>query len=271
MSFWRFSSRGFTVALALAGTLTPVASGPALLHADPLPDRELELRRDRVLDDPTLQTELPGWEEAGVQGGHDRDPERRTQSAAREGRDRDWRLPNLPAAALLGTVGEIFQWALLALGGVALVVLLAWLALQLLPGSRGSRARRRLDGSEDDSPEDAGDGAFGDRSLLDSDLDTLLREGEYGAAVHLLLLRAVRLLSRRRGRIPAGHTSREVLAASRLEPAAQGALGELVAAVERSLFGGRRLEREDFQRCQDAFGRLRSGLEGAPEAAEGGP
>lgn len=221
----------------------------APLSAAPIPDREVEARRDLVFEDPSLQTELPGWE---IDGGGGLGT-RRSQPA------RDWRVPDPPSPALLVSAGRLFQWLLLALGAVALVMLLMWLTRELV------RNRRRTPSHEAAAADPPGDADEATRPRAEDDLETRVRRGEYGAAIHLLLLRALEKLSGRGRRIPAGRTSREVLSTSSdLTPSAHGALAELVAAVESYLFGGREPERGDFERCRRAFGVVERALSGTP-------
>lgn len=276
MRSWRSSSRrsrtgsrelasglvlGVVLGLALA------TSGGPRAQADPITDRELETRRNQVFEDPSLQTELPGWKGSAAEERSSSGRRADGSGAPGSSQGRDWEVPNPISPALLGGVGQILGWALLVGGGVVLVVLLAWLVSQLFEGLGKRRARPR--GSEDEGG-DEGDAAREDPWLggapRDRDLDRLLQAGDYGAAVHLLLLRAVRRLIRHGGRrIPVGRTSREVLATAGLETTSRESLRELVLAVERYLFGGRRLAREDYERCRDAFQRLESSLEGGSD------
>lgn len=223
----------------------------APLTAAPIPAREVEARRDRVFEDPSLQTELPGWEIEGRGGSGTR----RSRPA------RDWRVPEPPSPAVLVSAGRLFQWLLLALAAVALVMLVIWLTRELVRKRRRSTPRVARD--DDPTEPDGARGATG--SPRDDDLETRVRRGEYGAAIHLLLLRALERLAGRGRRIPAGRTSREVLSScGDLAPSAHGALAELVAAVESYLFGGREPGRGDFERCRHAFGVVERALSGTP-------
>lgn len=239
------------LAAALAGLVSPV------LAAEPVSDPEIAARRQQVFENESLQVDLPGYERfcrkersAGVDS-------RPTELRPGE-RQREFRPPPIAPAAL-GAATQIFQWALLALGAVVLVLVLVWLIQQLI-ASTGQRRTPQVTVTEKAPEADAPV-----REGADEDLDLLVHRGDYGAAIHLLLLRAVRLLGRRGSRrIAAGHTSREVLASTDLEPPARGALGELVAAVERFLFGGRELDADDFSRCREAFGVVERSLRATP-------
>lgn len=230
------------------------AFGVPALAAEPVSDSDVAARRQQVMENESLQIDLPGYEtfcrkERSVAN-------RQTEMRTRE-RRRGFRAPVAPAA--LGAVAQIFQWALLALGAVVLVIVLVWLIRQLFEGST-RRSTPKVTVTKD-APQT--DGPASEPAV--EDLDLWIHRGEYGAAIHLLLLRAVRLLGRHGGRrISAGHTSREVLAGADLEAPARSALGELVAAVERFLFGGRKLDADDFARCRDAFGTVEKSLRETP-------
>ena len=238
---WRSSPRrGTSLTLLLAPLLVgPLLSAPRVA-ADPTPAPEIEALRDRVFEDPSLQTDLPGWEALeGTRSSKDR------RSRPR----RAWWLPDPPARTVLASAGQLLQWVLLAVGAVALVMGLLWLTRELVFHRRGARPQPTAVGDDPAEPDET------ERSPVEGDLEALVDRGEYGAAIHLLLLKALDRLAGRGRPIPAGRTSREVLSASAdLAPSAHGALGELVAAVERYLFGGREPQRQDFDRCRRAFG-----------------
>ncbi|MBI5170264.1 MAG: DUF4129 domain-containing protein [Candidatus Eisenbacteria bacterium] len=83
--------------------------------------------------------------------------------------------------------------------------------------------------------------------------EALAAEGRYAEGVHLLLLLSLgHVLSRERAADHPALTSREMLRhlAPRLSPERRRALGEMVALVEISLFGGRPVGADDFARCR---------------------
>ena len=95
------------------------------------------------------------------------------------------------------------------------------------------------------------------------ELEILVREGRYAEAVHVLLLRALDLVLRREPQsLAPALTSREILSRVHLPQPARHALGDLVAAVEASHFGGRPPSREDFATCLESFGRITSAAPG---------
>ncbi len=88
-----------------------------------------------------------------------------------------------------------------------------------------------------------------------ADADALAAKGRYTEAVHALLLRTFAAL-RRHTTLAESLTSREILAAAALKEAPRAALGELVVAVELSVFGGAEATGEDYARCAEAYRRV---------------
>ncbi|MGW8191787.1 DUF4129 domain-containing protein [Sphingomonas hankookensis] len=88
------------------------------------------------------------------------------------------------------------------------------------------------------------------RALLE-DADALAAEGRFDEAVHLLLFRSIDDIVAWRGDVvrPAD-TSRDIARAEALPENARGVFAGIVAAVERSLFGGRALGADDWQRAR---------------------
>lgn len=229
-------SRLLLLAVLLSSLLLPTSfaaesartlDGQAVVTAD----EEVRQRVERILASPAYQTEMPA-EEAGEAPEARRDVPR-------------W----------LAELMEIGLWLLAA----GLLGLLAYLAVDAM--------RRRTSpptSLEPPRPAAPPPPAAGPLSAPLPDPEALAGEGRFGEAVHALLLHALVVLVRRRDvRLPVSLTSREVLAASGLEGAPRQALGELVAAVERFLFAGRRLDADDWERCRRAFGTL----DGSAEAA----
>ncbi|WP_125654344.1 DUF4129 domain-containing protein [Sphingomonas sp. 2R-10] len=91
------------------------------------------------------------------------------------------------------------------------------------------------------------------RALLE-DADALAAAGKFDAAVHLLLFRSIDDIVAWRGDVvrPAD-TSRDIARADALPPHARGVFAGIVAAVERSLFGGRALDAGDWQRARSDY------------------
>jgi len=91
------------------------------------------------------------------------------------------------------------------------------------------------------------------RALL-SDADALAAAGDYAAAAHLLLHRSIEEID---GREPdlvrPALTSRDIAGAPALPPGPSGAFARIVMAVEKSLFGRRPLDAEEWRDCRAAY------------------
>lgn len=91
------------------------------------------------------------------------------------------------------------------------------------------------------------------RNLL-AEADALAAEGRYAEAAHLLLMRSVEDIERRKPRVlKASLTTREIATASSLPEAARPAFAHIGRVVERSLFGGRPVDLKDFADCRRAY------------------
>ncbi|MGE0190720.1 MAG: DUF4129 domain-containing protein [Planctomycetota bacterium] len=89
--------------------------------------------------------------------------------------------------------------------------------------------------------------------------EQLALEGRHAEAVHLLLLRSLRVLAEAHG-LPASLTSREIVRDIPMPDAAREALADLVGEVERSLFGGRPVDESAWLRCRDRHATLLQAL-----------
>jgi hypothetical protein len=84
--------------------------------------------------------------------------------------------------------------------------------------------------------------------------DALAAEGQYEEAVHLILLRSIEDIDRRRPLVvrPA-LTTRDIAAIDALPDRARPAFTRIAGAVERTLFGGGRIDRDEFSHCREAY------------------
>lgn len=81
--------------------------------------------------------------------------------------------------------------------------------------------------------------------------DQLASEGRYAEAAHLILLRSVDDIESRRPRaVGPALTTREIASLSALPDAARPAFAKIGRVVERSLFGGARIDENDFAECR---------------------
>jgi len=162
--------------------------------------------------------------------------------------------PDPPPAwieALLRGIGRFVAWV----GGgwnvllwvlVALVVVV--LLFALVPGLREWLAERfRKQPAEETGWVPTETAA---RALLE-DADALAAAGRYGEAVHLLLFRSIDDIVAWRGDVvQVSDTSRDIARAEALPPHARTVFTGIVAAVERSLFGGAALGEADWTRAR---------------------
>ena len=91
------------------------------------------------------------------------------------------------------------------------------------------------------------------RALL-ADADALAAEGRFAEAVHVLLQRSVEDLRRFRPRaVGPSYTSREIAVLPALPEPVRPAFAAMAALVERSLFGGRAVVRDDFTAARASY------------------
>lgn len=155
-------------------------------------------------------------------------------------------LPDAPYARIL-------LWTVLALAAATLGYALFQ---RLRYGRWGLRRRRaRMLEAEAGEAEWAPDAAPA-RAWLE-EADALAREGRFAEAVRHLLFRSIEDLARRRPRLvrPA-LTSRELALAPALPAQARALFSRIAAAVERSLFGGREVDAEEWREARAAYADL---------------
>lgn len=143
-------------------------------------------------------------------------------------------------------MGWIF-WILVALGAAVIL----WLIVRTLLRRRGQSHAVAAPESEAAAwrPEERVA-----RALL-AEADAMADQGRYEEAARLLLHRSLEDIARNRPRLlrPA-LTSREISGMAGLPDRARAAFVALAAPVERSLFGGRRLVRTDWEEARAAYG-----------------
>ncbi|MFN3725416.1 MAG: DUF4129 domain-containing protein [Allosphingosinicella sp.] len=94
------------------------------------------------------------------------------------------------------------------------------------------------------------------RQLL-GDADALAAKGLYSEAAHLLLFRSIEEIDQRRpDTIRRALTSRDIAGLPSLPTGPAEAFRRIVRAVERSLFGGRALDADDWRECRTAYERF---------------
>jgi hypothetical protein len=193
-----------------------------------------------------FQRELPRAGGAGA--GRGGDPNLRNLPPAAPRRER--RMRELRLASPMTSFAQVLLWIV-----VALIVGLSafWIAREL-----GGYAGDAPASADDDGGARARDGP--ERRVVErplGDADELAMRGQYGEAIHVLLLRTLQeLAARLPERLPPSLTSREILGRVRMPDDARAALGVLVAQAEVSHFGGRTPDAGDFASCRQHFQRF---------------
>lgn len=203
--------------------------GQAALSVPPVDSAQVDATWKAIRADPSIQFDLP-----------EKMPEPRDPPP-------EWLEPVLRA------IGNFVQWVgggwRVILWGIGIVIVVA-LLFALVPSLRQWIAeklgRNRL--VEEAPPWVPTERRA--RALLE-DADALATQGRYDEAVHLLLFRSIDDIVAWRGDVvrPAD-TSRDIARADALPENARGVFAGIVAAVERSLFGGRALVEDDWQRAR---------------------
>lgn len=95
--------------------------------------------------------------------------------------------------------------------------------------------------------------------------DDLARQGHYGEAMHVLLLKSLAEIRTRLGvSFAASLTSREIVRRVQLPLTGRGALAAIVQSVERTYYGGRPASHEDYSGCREEFDMLKRSLAVVP-------
>jgi len=243
----RVMAWGLGVGLALVFV---VAGRPAL--AGPT-DQEIREQASRILADPAYDSRPP---EGASERLSDRELERSAQRYYRRSGERR------PAPASPSEGSSAMSFILFAVIAIIALAVAFWLAGEvgrLLDRRRAARAKAA------DDPDGGGADRAGALERLPASLAEARRlaaDGRFDAAVRALLRGAIETVAVLSGQaIAPPMTSREVLRrADGLDGEARGAFGDLVAAVEVSLFGGEAVDPGDYQRCERAFEALEGRL-----------
>ncbi len=151
-------------------------------------------------------------------------------------------------------VVEAMLWGALILG-VGIVIWSVWDSLPVF-----DRSRRVVLGADGQ--------VIAVDKLAEAQLeaDDLANQGQFVEAMHVLLLQSLAELRHRLDlRFAESLTSREILRLSRLSAAARAALATIVRDVERTYFGAKPADIEDYRACRENFDAFKLAL-----AHEGG-
>lgn len=163
------------------------------------------------------------------------------------GRFAGWLLGLLPG----GPWAAIVLWTVL--GGLALA--LVWLvAVRLREGSWRLPRRSRVMGDAAAAPDEGWTPEPGASRALLAEADALARAGRFAEAVHLLLRRSVEDIARRRpALVRPALTARDLAAADAIPAGARGLFAGIAHVVERSLFGARAVDADDWVTARAAY------------------
>ena len=213
----------------------------ARVELTPTPDSDNRRALERILDD-GYQRDLPARPEV--------------------------RQPREPANFPVW-LGKLIAWIFIGLG-IAAAALFIWLIASSFVGgyTPPPKKRRKSRGQGADAPENA---PLPFAPVAMGDVDAAAKRGDYGEAVHLLLLATLQMLSQKGLlRIKPSMTAREIALSAQLNVNAQAPLREIVGAVETYLFAGFDLNAETYDNCRNhhkmLLERLKSSAAGTPEA-----
>lgn len=154
-------------------------------------------------------------------------------------------LPDAPYARIL------FWGALIA--AAAALAWMAWTRWREGAWRLPSLRRRRGAAAEETEEEDWQPEAAPARAWLE-EADALAEQGRFAEAAHHLLIRSVEDIGRRRpGLVQPALTSRDLARAQAVPPRARQLFSGIAAVVERSLFGGRPVNADDWAECRSAY------------------
>jgi len=176
-----------------------------------------------------------------------------TPRPTRRIREEETKPIELPEVSGIPDAARVLLWII---AGGAVVLGLMWVVNEMPRWSRSAEESYVAAG-----PEDVG---F-DGEPVHDDAEHLAREGQYGDAVHVLLLTALdRMRERSDEQFAPSLTSREILSRPDMADSARTALAVLVDGVERTLFGGRPATEVDYLRCRASFDDFAAVAEGRP-------
>lgn len=144
---------------------------------------------------------------------------------------------------------RIFLWTVIALGAAALL----WATYNRLKYGEWRLRLPRIASPQDLPSEEWKPEEAGARTWL-QEADELAREGRFAEAIRHLLLRSIEdIADRRPALVRPAITSRELAASKGIPPRARDLFAGIAVLVERSLFGGRPVARNDWLKAREAY------------------
>jgi hypothetical protein len=162
------------------------------------------------------------------------------------GRFLKWLISFFPDAAF----ARIVLWTIIAAGAAALL----WAIYnRIRHGEWRLRLPRRTQPGDLSAEEEWVPEAVGARSWLD-EADALARQGLFAEAIHHLLFRSIEdIANRRPALVRPALTSRELAALQGIPARARDLFAAIARLVERSLFGGRPVNKGDWLEAREAY------------------
>ena len=166
-----------------------------------------------------------------------------------------------PVGRLLRWIGDLLPdapYARILLWGVLIVAAAALLWMIYTRWREGywrmPRWRRRTSAPATEADEDGWQPEAAPVRAWLEEADALAARGLFAEAAHHLLIRSIEDLARRRpGLVRPALTSRDLARASAVPARARQLFAGIAAIVERSLFGGRLVNADDWARCRSAY------------------
>jgi len=222
---------------ALIAALAVIVTAPVVpVWAEQSGDR-IDRAAKRALSDSSIQKVLPGFGpgRAAPRGGGELPPSRVPREDGRES---------------IGSVSRTLLWAFAIVAGLAL---LFFVFRELRTFRRGSGRRRFEEVEASAVAGQTGDGGAPRDRLLE-EADALAARGDFGEAIHLILMHSLRRLERAGEQvIGRSLTAREIVRGSRITARAREPLGAIVGASEITHFGGRPADARAYQGCREAY------------------
>lgn len=233
--------RGTIRFVAFAAALL-VVHAPASLAQDvvPIDDKTLEKAHGDFLAAPEMQIERPTEAE----------PDPVDPRPDRSNGWFDWLADAI--GSFLTALGPVFRILFYLIVGGIVLALLYFIFGETLKARFGGNTPKE-ETPEDDLLEEFRPDAVAARSLLE-EADALAKAGRFSEAVHLLLFRSIQDIQLKRGDgVPPSLTAREIGGLSSLPERARGALSPIIAIVERSFFGGRNVDEQNWKSARDSY------------------
>lgn len=225
------------VAALWLGAALLAPARPARAAATPA---EAQERARAVLEDPELQGSLPEQAKTEEEEQEPDDP------SSREVSRRDRPAPEEDEEPAAGTA-SLASMTVYLLVGIAVILLVVWILMEGADRRAKEEPGKTAGGGE-------GEPALEGRDFALDDATRLASQGLYAEAMHVLLLVAIHQVAERsRATLPASRTSRELVRLLPLGADSREAFGEMVRAVELTLFGGAPAGSHDYQRSLEHF------------------